>query len=676
MAEDTKKYWPKDGETLCAIAAHYGFKDCTVLRNNADNAKLLEELKKRRVSALKEGDRVVIPLNEQKVVGGKNTQVIHKYKRFGIPVPSIRFVRGSKHGPCRSDASLKCLHVSNYVTNQGGVSGTSTFPNVWGFDADCHADPDAFKVEVVDPGAPAGAAPIKITLQALKPLYEQDPAGAIRIKRDNTPKKKKIYDQFAATDADWNRRKITVDCDQVSPSDAVRFRSRYLRLVLDDKDFQTLTPNPNDGTGRALLVTDLADGNGDATGNDWLEILDQRIEATYGVQGCNAPTHKCEVVAQVPISPGKRRIALCVHIFRKTVGGLAVGGAADAVTIKDIRRRIWRWFRRAYAPPGFTPMLVDPKIEIIDPPRQDAIVIGDGDGKTAAGVDGVGNPSRLRVTLGAPPPALPFPDATFDAPLVMNQTPYDVGNAVVNAVPADFTATRHKNPAAMYCQHGSCDVIFKRADGQAVVVKAASTTDTRLAVGVVTVNVDAVPANATAVPGANVEVPHNPETRRLIRSVVKPAEDRLDCFVIGEWDPDRVRGRAWLPYLNLAKKHRPQKPLRYAVIMAQDSHDGKVLDGSDNLPFTFPHEAGHVLLDVFHTSDWVGGAKIEYGPGGNQELMSTGTSPANAVDATKRICDSVKRSYGRYSANHNFITTAISAVARLRKRGKPMFRPW
>jgi hypothetical protein len=56
------------------------------------------------------------------------------------------------------------------------------------------------------------------------------------------------------------------------------------------------------------------------------------------------------------------------------------------------------------------------------------------------------------------------------------------------------------------------------------------------------------------------------------------------------------------------------------------------MDGGDNLPFTFPHEAGHVLNDAFHTDN--------NDPNGPIQLMSgTGTSEANAVDATKRICD-------------------------------------
>jgi hypothetical protein len=548
------------------------------------------------------------------------------------------------------------------------MTGTSDFPKgKWGFDPDGDADPDTFKVEVVDPSRPAT---VQVKLRALKPNY--DSKQVIAMKQDDNGNMSKDYDPFPAGDADSANREINVNCGSVSPSNKVRFRSRYLRLVTDNEDFHELSPSPNDGTAQALLVTDLADGNN--TKNDWLEILDQQIEAAYVVQGCPAPApDKCMVVAQVPISPKKQRIALCVHIFRTTVGGGAVGGAGDAVAIRNTRRRLFKWFRRAYAQAGFAPMLVDPQIQIIDPPRQNAIVIGEGDGTAAAGDDGAGTASKLTITLGAPPPApLPFPDVTFTVPLEKKQSPADVGAAIVAAVPKGFAAVHDENPVSIGRKNGSCDVIFTKADGKPIVVKSAATDDASLPVAVIAVNVDAVPANATPVAGGDADIPFNPESRRLIRSVVKPAEDRLDCFVIGSWTPNHLRGRAWTPDLNLPKKHRAKKPLRYAAIMAQTSFSGAVMDGGDNLPFTFPHEVGHVMYDTFHA--------LDADPNGRSQLLASGTSPANAVGATKRICDSVEVKYARWSANQlvvgNTTETAISAVARLKNRGKPMFRPW
>jgi hypothetical protein len=415
----------------------------------------------------------------------------------------------------------------------------------------------------------------------------------------------------------------------------------------------------------------MADGTAGAA--DAVEILDQVVRATYTPKRCKAASNKCTLEAQVVISPEKQRIALCVHIFRKTVGGAAVGGASDADTIKHLHRRLSKWFRRAYAAAGFAPLLVDPQIEIIDPPRQDAIVLGDGDGTPAAGDDGAGTASTLTITLGSPPPApVPFGDVTFSVALKKKQTPADVGAAVVAAVPADFGATSDDNPVAIGRKNGSCDVIFTRSDGKPLVVKSATTDDASLTVAVTSVNVDAVPANATPVAGGDGDIAFNPEARRLIRSVVKPAEDRLDCFVIGSWTPNGLRGRAWTPDLALPKKFRAKIPLRYAAIMAQSSSSGAVMDGGDNLPFTFPHEAGHVMFDTFHA--------LDADPNGRSQLMASGTSPANAVDATKRICDSVEVKYARWSTSQSPVgkttNTAISAVARLTKHGKPVFRPW
>lgn len=98
------------------------------------------------------------------------------------------------------------------------------------------------------------------------------------------------------------------------------------------------------------------------------------------------------------------------------------------------------------------------------------------------------------------------------------------------------------------------------------------------------------------------------------------------------------------------------------------------MDGSDNLPFTFPHEAGHVLCDAFHTRS--------ADPNGPTELMSgTGTSAANAVDATKRICG------GPYTVDYAMFDPAqnspgdahfdaTNAVDRFRHRGASVLDAW
>jgi hypothetical protein len=163
----------------------------------------------------------------------------------------------------------------------------------------------------------------------------------------------------------------------------------------------------------------------------------------------------------------------------------------------------------------------------------------------------------------------------------------------------------------------------------------------------------------------------------------------MDCYVIGQFTGNGLRGRAFVPATDLPAAFQPPTALRWATVMAANSSSGPVMDGGDNLPFTYPHESGHVMLDAFHTSqvDPATGVKNPYSPGGNQELMSTGTSPANAVDATKRICDGpVALQYAFFTPAPappaapppvgNATTQAISGVQRLRARGAGVFEAW
>jgi hypothetical protein len=108
--------------------------------------------------------------------------------------------------------------------------------------------------------------------------------------------------------------------------------------------------------------------------------------------------------------------------------------------------------------------------------------------------------------------------------------------------------------------------------------------------------------------------------------------------------------------------------------MGSISSSGPVMDGGDNLPFTFPHEAGHVLNDAFHTEN--------ADPLGPTELMSgTGTSPANAVGATKRICDDPLRvQYQKFNPVQAtpgaFHSESLNATERIRTEGAPVMEGW
>ncbi|HEY6006437.1 MAG TPA: hypothetical protein VIV57_26390 [Anaeromyxobacter sp.] len=627
-----RKIKARDGDTLCGIAIRCGFVSCDPLRKLKEN----DALKKR---ALVAGDVVTVPdkkKKDEKAPTGKTTKLSAK----GGLEPRIRFVHGSKKLPYAKDPTLESLDISNYVTDKGGADMSGAFPNGYGFAQPGHDDPDTFKVEVVASGA--GASP-KVLLEALRPVYAKD--GKVE-----------KHEQFPAG-AERDARKVDLELKRMAGHTTV-YRSRYLRLVTDDVDEAKAAD-------QGLLVTDMADGaNGDL---DKVEILDQHVRASMPVPACKAPeAERCTLRAELPIAKGKKRIRLCVHVFRKTPGGAAV----DGLTEKMARRRVFKWFRRAYAQAGFAPKLVDPFVEFIDPPAANMIVIGQDNGLSAAGVDGSGNPSTLSFRLGAPPKGILDPfrrlgDPTVKVTLAAGLSPSAVGAAIVGALPKGYKGVLATNARGFTAPDASCDVLVTKDDGSRVVIRGEGTTDTRLTVEVARVDL----ARVNDVDGAGHMIPSTVDFRRVIRSA-EGKDDRLDYFIIEKFANDGLRGRAFVPATDLSALLRPPAPLRWAVIMACQSSSGKVMDGGDALPFTFPHEAGHVLNDAFHTA----------GANASTEMMRSGTSPANAVDASKRICDTVHVQYGMFDPAQPTpgaaINSAISAVQRMRARGAPVMEDW
>lgn len=627
-----RKIKARDGDTLCGIALRAGFPECGPLRKLKEN----DAFKKR---PLAKGDVVTVPDKKKKKAKaptGKSTKLVAQ----GGVEPRIRFVHGSKRLPYKQDPTVEWLDVSNYVTNKAGADMSAAFPNAFGFVQAGHDDPDTFKIEVVASGA--GASP-RVLLEALRPVYAKD--GKVE--------KHELFPAGAERDA----RKLDVELKRAG-SNKTAYRSRYLRVVTDEVDKATAGD-------QGLLVTDLADGaNGDP---DRVEILDQRVRASMPVPGCKAPAaERCTLRAEAPIAQAKRRIRLCVHVFRKTPGGAAV----DGLTEKMVRRRVFKWFRRAYAQAGLAPRLVAPGVEFIDPPAANMIVIGQDNGLSAAGVDGAGKPSTLTFRLGKPPkgpldPLRRLADPTVKVTLTAGLSPSAVGAAIVGALPKGYKGVVATNARGFNAPDASCDVLVTKDDGARVMIRGEGTTDTRLTVEVARVDL----ANVNEADAAGHMLPSTVDFRRVIRSA-DGSDDRLDYFVIERFTNPGLRGRAFVAATDVGALFRPPAPLRWAVIMACISNSGKVMDGGDTLPFTFPHEAGHVLNDAFHTA----------GANASTEMMRSGTSPANAVDGSKRICDSVRVQYGMFDPAQPTpgaaINSAVSAVARMRTRGAPVMEDW
>ena len=286
------KVTAKNGDCLCGIAVDAGFLNCEPLRALPENSALLTR-------DLKDGDEVTVP---DLVVEDfpKAIDTKHTFKLKSSPPFNIRYVHGSPTLPYRDDSETTTLHVSNFVTNLGGADGLKPLPAVAGFNDNGHQDPDTFKVEVWDPSAGGS---VNVKLEALKPGYTADPGSGKLTATSFTP----------FTEA--GRKIDALVCDVVSAGTDNTYRSKYMRLVVDDQDFASVA-------GQLLLVSDLADGlgTGAATDNDSVEILDQMVRATYIIERCTG-SPKCKVTKVADIGgSGRQRVRVHFHAFRKDPG--------------------------------------------------------------------------------------------------------------------------------------------------------------------------------------------------------------------------------------------------------------------------------------------------------------------------------------------------------------------
>jgi hypothetical protein len=159
--------------------------------------------------------------------------------------------------------------ISFYPPNKAGsqnaawqefrFSGFSdTFPTSFDDHAGAALDPGAFRVEVQDPNLEAKI--IYVTLEALRPQYDAN--GRVT-----------GWAEFAGEERK-RRSLVNVECVPTS-GDPHIYRSRYLRLVVDEFDHQALA-----ATKQGLLVSDMVtwDSSDD---DDKVEILDQKIRVYY-----------------------------------------------------------------------------------------------------------------------------------------------------------------------------------------------------------------------------------------------------------------------------------------------------------------------------------------------------------------------------------------------------------
>lgn len=131
------------------------------------------------------------------------------------------------------------------------------FPRRFGDSLEAALDPGTFRVEVHDPNIAASV--VYVTLEALRPTYSGGTVNG--------------WTEFSGEERK-RRALVDVECAPID-TDPHTYRSRYLRLVVDEYDHRVLA-----GTKQGLLVTDMVTATS-TTDEDEVEILDQKIRVWY-----------------------------------------------------------------------------------------------------------------------------------------------------------------------------------------------------------------------------------------------------------------------------------------------------------------------------------------------------------------------------------------------------------
>ncbi len=603
----------KEGDSLCNIAFLHGFGDCIALREEPKNKYILDR-KGDEKAQLQTGDKVTIPKMTMKEVDGA-TEQRHKFVKRGT-LAILRFVHGSKDTSFKNDRTLPCLNVSNFVTNLAGPPDGATatpFPNssVRDFNEHADKDEDAFKVEVLDINA---SGELEVELEVLKPVY--DAKGKVT-----------RHEPFPA--AIRATRQLKPNPKASKQGATQRFRTCYLRLVVDDADKGKAPAGAfKDQT---LLASDMFDP-ADATTKQ-VEILDQKVKGSYVIKTCPKDP-KCRSTVILPIGKDRKRIKLAIHVLRRTAGGALV------VPLDQAEGRIWTWFRRVYAQASIGPKLMQP-VRGVDPP-ENLVSISNDDGKRAAG-DG-----QLSFRINADGVA----SQTISLTPTRGARPITTANALAAQIKAPFRAAVTQNPPIFGSTRRSADIVVTEASRKRVTIDLEVTDDSDQSLLVGRVRVDA--GTGTLI------VQSWDGTNWLVGSIQQRAvlknhdtgDDRVDIFVVDTLSAGSG-GEAMMSGHRVDAARRAISKVKWSAFII-----ASMMDNTNADPFAFPHEVGHVVGEVVHTDD------VEDFQLMNQNYLG---SP-NAIGLRKRIRDATAI-YTNPVGNFNL-------VSRLRREGAPVMEGW
>lgn len=457
------------------------------------------------------------------------------------------------------------VEISNRVTNDGSLPAGFLDPST---------DRDNFKIEVQDSTIKGNTIP----------------ASAVEV--EVLRKNKRSFK---------SPRKIHVELQRVGTSNI--FRSRYIRAVVDDLDQASVLP-PNQ-----TILTDWDEDH------PLEEILGQVVRATYSYTDCG---EKAQTTWHATVgSDQSKAIRLVVHILRKNVGGDGV------VAIADAKRRIRKWFRRAYAQISLAPYLIN--THYVDP-LENLISISNDHGKSATG----GTGSSISFTVHATPPKGkiiiksigPYEPSAGDTPIT---TANNI--AALIRTTSVFNARTVQNPATLEptITQGSADIIITHSGGARISIQSVICTDATQTLHVPRISASnfrgwgrpPAGAPAGAVRPANYNAVGSIEQRTLFHNY-DSGSDRVEFMVVETLDSGD-RGQAFSACADYGASKKTLPFMVYSAFVIAET-----MDGTDKNPFTCSHECGHTLLDAGHAQQ-------------SNQVMRSGTSGANLVTASKRF---------------------------------------
>jgi hypothetical protein len=532
----------------------------------------------------------------------------------------VAVIRGTVKDEQPSDAArLDRVGISFYPSAAcgGSVAELEEFPSSFGFNEVASLDPNVFRVEVRDENTDADV--VKVTLEALKPVYVADEASE--------------WVNFPAGER-ARRALVEVECRALE-DDKSRYRSRYLRLVLDESDRDALG-----GAKQGLLVTDLDE-------EPAVEILDQRVKVTYdptpsGVlhDGIPKPSVNAKRKTLSVGAENRRRIRLFFHL---------VGFVGTDEIRGHVQRRTRKWVRRCYAQVGMAPKSLG--FATHKKPSDDMLtILSRGGGVPTHRVRATAGGSHVTLTLKAGDE-----DAvTHTIALPGDLLPLQIGEAIQGGLEDGFVAELHTVPAASdeFGHPPSCDLTFSHGAG---VVSILDATHDDAALQEWALHVPRLADDFSNLDNDDVYHGGSPMQRKILRCGTT-ADDRIDVFVVPDF---QLPGRAYPAYLDITParalefikteignldpervhvsgvevsqenvdRHLPRGALRRAVIIAEKRGKGKgdvVLGAGDDNPYVLSHEIAHVLADTGHT-------RVE------GDLMHGTGSKTSTAEANKRI---------------------------------------